>query len=69
VWEAAGVRKLSAHDGFRSMLLSLWDTDARCYVPFPEWAWLDKILTRRPDGLMLAQQPASETVAQGKKQE
>lgn len=63
------MRKLSARDRFRSMLFSLWDTDARCYVPFPEWAWLDRMLAHGPDGLMLAQQPASETVTQGKKQE
>jgi len=59
VWEAAGVRKVGARDGFRAMIMSLWDADTRCYVPFPEWAWLDRLLK---------QQPASETVHHGKKE-
>jgi hypothetical protein len=46
LWEAAGVRKLTSRDGFRALVLSLWDPDQRCYVPFPEWAWLDRLLTR-----------------------
>jgi hypothetical protein len=44
LWEAAGVHTLTAREGFRCLLLSLWDPDQRCYVPFPEWAWLDRLL-------------------------
>jgi hypothetical protein len=39
------VQKLTAREGFRCLVLSLWDPDQRCYVPFPEWAWLDRLLT------------------------
>jgi len=41
LWTAAGVRSLTARDGFRALLLSLWDPEQRCYVAFPEWQWLD----------------------------
>jgi hypothetical protein len=44
LWDEAGIRKLGAREGFRALILSLWDPDQRRYVPFPEWAWLDKLL-------------------------
>jgi len=43
-WEAAGVYKLTARDGWRTLVLSLWDPEQQRYVPFPEWAWLDRLL-------------------------
>lgn len=44
LWEAAGVRKLTARDGFRALVLSLWDPDQRRYVPFPAWRHVDALL-------------------------
>jgi len=44
LWEAVGVRKLTARDGWRALVLSLWDPEKRRYVPFPEWAWLERLL-------------------------
>jgi len=44
LWEAVGIRKLTWRDGCRVLLLSLWDPDQRRYVPFPEWAWLERLL-------------------------
>jgi len=44
LWEAAGIRKLTARDGFRALVLSLWDPEQRCYVAFPEWQWLERQL-------------------------
>jgi hypothetical protein len=45
-WEALGVWKLQAVDGFHTMFLSLWDPQQRCYVPFPAWKWATDPLTR-----------------------
>lgn len=47
MWEAAGVRPLTTRDGFRALIQSLWDADQRCYVPWPEWEWLDKLLAAK----------------------
>jgi hypothetical protein len=47
-WQAAGVHKISGREAFRSMLLSLWDPEQRCYVPFPAWAWLYRMLAPAP---------------------
>lgn len=44
LWAACGVRKLKAREGLRALVLSMWDPEGRCYVPFPEWAWLDNLL-------------------------
>jgi hypothetical protein len=50
------VRKLGARDGFRALVLSLWDADARCYVPLPEWAWLDRMLAAQPQETAAAEE-------------
>lgn len=47
--EEIGVRKLGARDGLRSLVLSLWDPEAQCYAPFPEWAWLHRLLAPHPN--------------------
>jgi hypothetical protein len=44
LWDKLGVRQLAGRDGFRCLVLSLWDADQRCYVPFPEWGGLDRLL-------------------------
>jgi omega-6 fatty acid desaturase (delta-12 desaturase) len=44
LWDEAGIRKLGACEGFRALILSLWDPDQRRYVPLPEWSWLDRLL-------------------------
>lgn len=44
LWDEAGIRKLGAREGFRALILSLWDPDQRRYVPLPEYAWLDRLL-------------------------
>jgi len=51
LWDAVGIRKLTARDGFRAMVLSLWDPEQRRYVPFPEWAWLESLLAPKPEQL------------------
>jgi hypothetical protein len=39
------VQKLGAREGFHALLLSLWDPQQRCYVPFPAWQWAADMLT------------------------
>lgn len=41
------MRKLDWRDGCCALLLSLWDPDQRAYVPFPEYAWLDRLLAAK----------------------
>lgn len=44
LWEALGLRTLGGREAAHTILLSLWDSDAHCYTPFPEWRWLEKLL-------------------------
>ncbi len=44
MWEAAGVTTLDLRDCLRELLNVAWDADARRFVPFPEWAWMAKLL-------------------------
>jgi hypothetical protein len=49
LWEAVGVQKLGAREGVHALLLSLWDPQQRCYVPFPAWKWATDLLARTPE--------------------